>query len=508
MKKLLLFLGIIFGLNSSAFAIPVNECKIDIYFGNGVWNKQFSSDNCKKDFAAECSQKQLNELIQREIIKNNPILKAKYGKVKLQYNWGEGWDTDLVETFYQLKEAGQLSKWEFFALMDELLTKRAADITGDDIVTMRNKLLAVITYNEQSNINEMLEKQYNESFQYSHQVLLVSHSQGNLFANRVYDNINPTGYKTYFANVQVASPASSVHAAKGKYINGWIDPIINPIPGSMKHNADLDGIGGHQFVAAYLDSKDTYKKIVQAIKDELAALDDPIQTPSQWKISKKPEDLSNCEAIRVEMTHKFDESIPHITDVYPFETSVANYKLYPTKDEEGSTHYVIDRCGGKTIKETWENKQDNECYLLDPLADIIKTKNLVYFMTISRPSSSIYSTILYMCRADLQNFPDSQYCIQVANGQEGNGYSFWDSFGVGPCQGYDRYNDSKWAGTEYAGIFYDMILTLVPFEDASGWYCSNYYYGCCTCNNNNFKTYYQLSWNDLFENAYQKLKGE
>ena len=257
-----------------------------------------------------------------------------------------------------------------------------------------------------------------------------------------------------------------------------------------------------------MDSKDTYQKIVQAIKDELAALDDPIQTPSQWKISKKPEDLSNCEAIRVEMTHKFDESIPHITDVYPFETNAANYKLYPTKDEEGSTHYVIDRCGGKTIKETWENKQDNECYLLDPLADIIKTKNLVYFMTISRPSSSIYSTILYMCRADLQNFSDSQYCIRVASGQEGNGYSFWDSFGEGPCQGYDRYNDSKWAGTEYAGIFYDMILTLVPFEDASGWYCSNYYYGCCTCNNNNFKTYYQLSWNDLFENAYQKLKGE
>ena len=236
MKKLLFIFGLVFGFSISIFALPINECKIDIYFGNGVWNtlKQ-AKENAK---ALE------KQIIQREIIKNNPILKAKYGKVKLQYNWGEGWDTDLVETFYQLKEAGQLSKWEFFALMDELLTKRAADITGDDIVTMRNKLLAVITYNEQSNINEMLEKQYNESFQYSHRVLLVSHSQGNLFANRVYDNINPTGYKTYFANVQVASPASSVHAAKGKYINGWIDPIINPISGSMKHNADLDGIGG------------------------------------------------------------------------------------------------------------------------------------------------------------------------------------------------------------------------------------------------------------------------
>ena len=153
MKKLLLIFGLVFGFSISIFALPINECKIDIYFGNGVWNtlKQ-AKENVK---ALE------KQVIQREIIKNNPTLKTKYGNVKLQYNWGEGWDIDLVETFYQLKEAGQLSKWAFFALMDELLTKRAADITGDDVDTMRNKLLAVITYNEQSNINEMLEKYYN-----------------------------------------------------------------------------------------------------------------------------------------------------------------------------------------------------------------------------------------------------------------------------------------------------------------------------------------------------------
>ena len=115
---------------------------------------------------------------------------------------------------------------------------------------------------------------------------------------------------------------------------------------------------------------------------------------------------------------------------------------------------------------------------------------------------------LYMCRADLDNFPASQHCIQVGSGPEGDGYRFWDRFGEGPCKGYNRYYDSKWAGTEYEGIFKDGILTVVPFDEASGWACDNYYHGCCTCNNNNFKTYYELIWSDLFANTYKTLKGE
>ena len=333
MKKLLIILLLNFGITGTIFATPFNECKIDIYFGNGIWNKQFSNDNCRKDFAAECSQAELNDLINEEIIKGDPSLAAKYGTVKLAYNWGDGWDIDLVETFYQLKEAGQLSEKTFFALMDELVTKRAADLSGEDLETMRDLLLQAITSHEQSNVDTMIRQYYNESFRYSHRVLLVSHSQGNLFANRVYDSLNPAGYKDYFANVQVASPASSVHAAKGTYITGRIDPIINPIPGSMEYNAKLDGLGGHQFVAAYLDSNDTYQKIVQAIKDKLAALDDPSQTPSQWKIVKEPEDRSSCEAIRVEMAHRFDDSLGPVEDVYPFETDATIYKLYPAADE-------------------------------------------------------------------------------------------------------------------------------------------------------------------------------
>ena len=38
MKKISFVFWIISWVVSSAFATPFNECKIDMYFGNGVWN--------------------------------------------------------------------------------------------------------------------------------------------------------------------------------------------------------------------------------------------------------------------------------------------------------------------------------------------------------------------------------------------------------------------------------------------------------------------------------------
>jgi len=121
------------------------------------------------------------------------------------------------------------------------------------------KLMPLIRYLEEKNVEQLVSDIYNNSLKHSHRVLLVSHSQGNLFANRIYDSLTPKEYQNYLANVQVASPASSVHAKMGTYITGWIDPVINPISGSMPANADLDS-PGHAFVSAYLASKDTYKK--------------------------------------------------------------------------------------------------------------------------------------------------------------------------------------------------------------------------------------------------------
>ena len=70
MKKLHLgFLTLIICGYMSLFAGIIDERKTDIYFGNGVWNDEYSRD-CLQKSAANCSQYKLNELIAREIIKN------------------------------------------------------------------------------------------------------------------------------------------------------------------------------------------------------------------------------------------------------------------------------------------------------------------------------------------------------------------------------------------------------------------------------------------------------
>ena len=326
MKKILIFITIFWGFSVYANA-SINECKTDIYYGNGVWNEPEDAEKSRKELE--------DEIVIPHIIKGDSLLKAKYGKVKLAYNWGQGTLLDVLETYYQLREAGQLDGIGFFSAM-AILTAYQPELTLGAIATQ--KLMEPYTKDwEQGNVNEMWQKYYYHSFKLGHRVFLVSHSQGNLFANRVYDAINPTGYKRYFANVQVASPASRVKAdevGKGAYVTLFGDPIINPIPGSMSGNAH--GSPGHAFVAAYLDQEDPYNKIVSRIKSILPTLDTEL---TQWNVDKEF-DKNTCNE-KVTVKHAFDLAVDMPFKVYPFNLSK---KLYQAKNKAGVLEYVKASC--------------------------------------------------------------------------------------------------------------------------------------------------------------------
>ena len=59
MKKTILLLVYLFITFSSASALQIDERKIDIYFGNGVWNDETS---------AEDGRRELEDLIQFDLI--------------------------------------------------------------------------------------------------------------------------------------------------------------------------------------------------------------------------------------------------------------------------------------------------------------------------------------------------------------------------------------------------------------------------------------------------------
>ena len=180
MKKFIIILIIV---SSSLYAVTdptkssttVDESKVDIYFGNGVWNDPEG---------AEKGREALDIKIQEIIIRNNPTLQSKYGNVKLQYNWGLGEVPDILETYYQLREAGQINNLEFFLLLSKLTY--GIPVVSQAVTAALMASLSDIGEVEQANVDKMLTDYYLESFQWSHRVLLVSHSQGNMFANRIY----------------------------------------------------------------------------------------------------------------------------------------------------------------------------------------------------------------------------------------------------------------------------------------------------------------------------------
>ena len=344
MKNLFIAIIIFFSFSLYLNAQSINECKTDIYYGNGVWNEYEDAEKSRR--ALE------KRILDREIIKGDSFLQVKYGKVKLAYNWGQGTLLDVLETYYQLREAGQLEGVGFFTAI-AILTAYQPELILGAIATQT--LMEPFTKDwEQGNVDEMWQKYYRESFKLGHRVLLVSHSQGNLFANRIFDTINPTEYKKYFANVQVASPASQVKAdevGKGAYVTLFGDPIINPIPGSMPGNAN--GSPGHAFVEAYLAQQDPFDKIVSRIKAALPTLDVEL---TQWDTEGEPSNKGTCEE-KVKVKHRFDLAVDMPFDVYPFNLSK---KLYQVNGE-----WVKASCGGTHILDQWDGKKDNECWMID-----------------------------------------------------------------------------------------------------------------------------------------------
>ncbi len=220
---------IFFIVTAALFAKP---CITDIYFGNGVWNTEEQAIENKIA---------LTKLLLYKA--ENPLDLQKEGTefvFKLAYNPSRGVREDLVETFWQLRESGQITDGYFMAVYAALATESGAE----EFIAKLKKIIA--EYN--ADVDSMFALYKRSSFDQKRNVLLVAHSQGNLFGNRMYTLMSDR-QKRKFRMVSVGTPADHV-AGDGPYVTLTGDFVIRPIPGSLPANAD--GFG-HTFVGAYLD---------------------------------------------------------------------------------------------------------------------------------------------------------------------------------------------------------------------------------------------------------------
>lgn len=253
MKKIILIL--IFTILS----LEAKPCTTDIYFGNGVWNTQTQGEEGRDELKKFMQKRAITPLsIEDE--------KNKLYAFKHAYNPSHGTLLDLVETFWQLKESGQISDGYFHSIYAGLMSSRDGNHYYDRLQQI------ISTYNEDT--NTMFSAYKTSSFDQKHNVLLVAHSQGNLFGNKMYTLLS-SEQKKKFRMVSVATPAAYVMQENqiSPYVTATLDYIIGPIPGSLPGN--VDGIG-HTFVGTYLNSSiNAPRKIALYVK---SAYDNLMQT--------------------------------------------------------------------------------------------------------------------------------------------------------------------------------------------------------------------------------------
>jgi len=233
-----------------------SECMTDIYFGNGVWNDEFGARAGMIALFGEFYE--------------TGIFDEKKHHFGLAFNIGtSGSYNDIIETYWQLIESGQISaEIGFFSSMYRIMNAYEADslITKGmrELKEYVDEKLPDIIDTLNTNYGTMFSKYQNISFKNGHRVLLVAHSQGNLFGNYMYGMFD--WQKEYFRMIGLASPASYV-AGGGPHITVRRDPI-RLIPNNLEWNVEGHW---HSFLGTYLAEKYStpffieYKKISEAL---------------------------------------------------------------------------------------------------------------------------------------------------------------------------------------------------------------------------------------------------
>ena len=256
MKKIILIL-----LFSLTLFANTESCKLDVYFGNGVWNNST---------IAEASMLKLKQFMRT----NNPIrFPIIEDGITYDFKYAHNKDVstidDLLETYWQLYESGQIHLG-YFTLMTTALNRTDTINLGYNAYVRR---IQNVIQNYNINISDMLKKYREESFGINHNVLLVAHSQGNLFGNKIHALLTDEE-KIKFDMVSVATPANNVagnSSSMAPYTTMNGDYAIIPIVGSLPSNA----FGfGHTFVNSYLQGPRSVSNAINLdIKDAVAYLD-------------------------------------------------------------------------------------------------------------------------------------------------------------------------------------------------------------------------------------------
>lgn len=188
---------------------------------------------------------------------------------------GAGGAIDFIEVLMQQTGLGisRLIRWvmgleliaePYNTAIGQIMSNAAVSGYNADFTTLNNMLLRI-----NADINQ------------GSKVLLVAHSQGNLWANSTISLVNNTTARAALAQVGVAVPDSRLEKSSVAHITLTEDFAIRPIPFALPANVTngysflniLSRTLGHNYGSAYMDSgSPSESRILHAVKNSFSAL--------------------------------------------------------------------------------------------------------------------------------------------------------------------------------------------------------------------------------------------
>ncbi|NHZ86901.1 MAG: hypothetical protein GWP19_13670, partial [Planctomycetia bacterium] len=252
------------------YSVSSNEV-VDIYYINGVMNFLQSSANKSKN--------ELEKMVKTEF-------SGEKIYVYLSYNHDELLIGDFIEAFLQIEKEKKILKNTYNISginWGNLFKYLRGDIDAPlEILDLHTKFVLEHTILDKD-LQKMM-KQYCESLYDGHKVVIVAHSQGNLYANKVHSTKCSNGktLSSYnnFAVVHIATPSSNIF---GNYTTLSNDKVINAVrklyPSTKTGNITNSSITGikkwgshHTFVGSYLGGDKSGPEIIKDIENAFSGL--------------------------------------------------------------------------------------------------------------------------------------------------------------------------------------------------------------------------------------------
>ncbi len=281
----------------------INECFVDVYYANGIKTIETK---------AYISLEQIKENVLRTQFKNDPLLMSKRLHFNVSYNQTQGFILDMLESARQ--KMGNEWGWEDFL-----------DVLSIGFIDILDHFLDIFPHD--TDLSRQVAA-YKKSIEDGHGVIVIAHSQGNLFTNEAYAQIEASEQDKwmtdYFHMISVATPADHV-SGNGPYITFDNDPILgipdnlekSPVtnPNRVPENKGAIGVFGHyvEFHAfSYYMSTDISKSVILSFID--ASTKEHLTAPSQWKLSGP--DTTCLSGKMVEMKNHVNDTLPKLENVY------------------------------------------------------------------------------------------------------------------------------------------------------------------------------------------------